>query len=409
MKPLMEGGTMKEPTIEEPSELVPRDQFIEQSQTAAEALVKSQIAARYAIARKCPRDIEVSRQRMLKECERPSFCLPDEKKNGSSVAIYRVPRGSGEKRTNIEGVTIRFAEMAMRAWGNLSIDIQPLGEDATQRMYLVSCTDYETNNFVTEIVNVSKTVERNYIKDTDTVISQRTNSYNKPVYTIIGTDDDLMMKRNACISKARRNLILQHIPGWLVEECIDQIQATAAKKDAEDPDAAKRQLFDAFAGVGVTVQMLNEFIGHTNPLSPAELEDLRGYFGAMREGYTTWAEIAASKGESHEDDTMKRIDALLAASGRKQAVGRKLKAEHIGRADVLLKFLEDEAAKKGDTGAAPAAASQQATTEEKKTAKTDPAPETRVPANLKPATETGVVAQTQRSNHSAPPPVSEDW
>src|SRR6185437_15310379 len=152
------------------SELAPANsptvQYVEQSKSMMEQLATAQIQARYTVALRNRRDIETARQEMLKECSRPSFCMPDEKKNGSSVAIYRVPRAG----TNIEGVTVRFAEMAARAWRNLAIDITPLGEDETQRIYQMTCTDFETNTVATEIVNVPKTIERNRIKDTDTVI-----------------------------------------------------------------------------------------------------------------------------------------------------------------------------------------------------------------------------------------------
>ncbi|HEV2175409.1 MAG TPA: hypothetical protein VGR71_17670 [Nitrospira sp.] len=333
-------------TAQHPHSLTPT--YVEQNQSGSEQLATVQIQSRYQIARRFPRDLDLVRQNMLKECHRPSFCMPDMKKNGSSVAIYRVPRAG----TNIEGVTIRFAEMAARNFGNIGIDLQQLGEDNTQRIYLVTATDYETNLISTEIVNVPRTIERKYIKDTDLVVSSRTNSKGEPVHTIIATDDDIAMKRNALVSKAKRNLIMGFIPGWLVEECVDTIRDTAAKKDAEDPDKAKRDLFDAFATLGVNADMLKEFIGHTNPLQPLELETLRGYFGGMKEQYTTWAEIAATKGDDKDGTVAKEIDALLSASGRTVPLARKLRASYAGRPQELLTYLKDEAAKKANTGAA---------------------------------------------------------
>jgi hypothetical protein len=367
-------------------------QFVEQNTAGSQQLQTAQIQSRYQIARRFPRDIETVRQNMLKECHRPSFCMPDMKKNGSSVALYRVPRAG----TNIEGVTIRFAEMAARNYGNFGIDIQQVGEDQTQRIYLVTATDYETNLVNTEIVNVPRTIERKYAKDTDTVLHSRTTSKNETVYTIIGTEDDIMMKRNACLSKAKRNLIMGFIPGWLVEECVQDIRATAAKKDAEDPDAAKRSLFDAFASVGVTASMLAEHIGHSNQLQPAELEDLRGYFGALKEGYTTWAEIAAAKDDDKDGEVTKQLEELLKASGRTPPQSRKLRATYAGRPQDLIKWLQDEAAKKADTGAAP----QQ--TQAEPAAQTQPATE--------PAKQAEPVKQQQQSKPTpAPAPVSEEW
>lgn len=323
--------------------------FTEQSSSMMQQLATAQIQSRYAIAARFPRVIEAVRDDMLKECRRPSFCAPDESKNGSSLAIYRVPRGGGK----VSGPTIRFAEMALRAYRNLSVDITPVGEDGQQRIYQVSCTDHETNNFQSEIVNVPRSIERTYAKDTDTVLSSRTNSQGKPVYLIIATEDEFAMKRNALISKAKRNLILAMIPGWLIEECVNEVAATARTKDAEDPDAAKRKLYDAFSGLGVKPTQIMDYFGKKadENFTPAELEDLRGFLAAIREQITTWGDIVAAKRTLDEEpDLMEEIEKLIQASGRTAPLIRRLKANHAGNPEALLAFLRKEAADKANTG-----------------------------------------------------------
>lgn len=382
--------------------------FQEQNTAGTSQLATSQIQARYAIARRFPRDIETVRQNMLKECRRPSFCMPDMKKNGSSVAIYRVPRGG----TNIEGVTIRFAEMAARNFGNIGTDVQQIGEDQTQRIFLVTATDYETNLVNTEIVNVPKTIERKFKKDTDLVVSYRTNSKDETVFTIIATEDDIAMKRNALLSKAKRNLFLGFIPGWLIEECTDEIRETARKKDAEDPDKSKRDLFDAFATVGISVQMLNEYIGHTNQLQPAELEELRGYFGGLRDGHTTWAEIVAAKSDDKDGSVSKQIDELLQASGRNAAQSRKLRSNYAGRPQELIAFLEEEAKKKTDTGAAPAERQPNPTPAASANGvatSTVAASPAQTPTKASSSTPTSQAEVKPQQSKPAPPPVSDEW
>lgn len=322
-------------------------EYVEQNVSMVQQLATAQIQSRYMMAARFPRNIDQVRQEMLKECQRPSFCTPDESKNGSSIAIYRVPRA----KTNIEGVTIRFAEMSARSYRNLGIEVQGIGEDQGMKRYQVVCTDYETNLFFTEMVDVPKSIERSYAKDTDVVLSQRTNSYGKPVFTVIGTDDDLAMKRNALISKATRNLIMKHIPGWLVEECVDRIRETVRTKDAADPDAAKRKLYDAFANIGVTAAQLTEYLGHGNPLSPAELEDLRGYYSGVKEGYTTWKEVVEAKENATEDKSgAEQLDKLFAELAMTPAVIRRTKAKYLGRDKELVEWLTGEIAKKANDG-----------------------------------------------------------
>jgi len=321
-------------------------EYQEQSISMVQQREKAKIESRYIMALRQPRDLEVVRQKMLRECSRPSFCAPDMSKNGSSVAIYRVPRGGSK----IEGVTIRFAEMAKRCYGHIFVEVTPLGEDETQQIYQVEATDYQNNDGGSEIVIVPKRIERSFAKDSDVVLGRRENSQGKTTFTIVPTDDDLQVKRNALNSKARRNVIMQCIDGWLVEECKAKIRETAAAKDAENPGAAKTAIFDAFASIGVSAVQLNDYLGHADALSPAELDELRSFFGGIQQSYTTWAEIAASKGEGKDDGSAERIEALVKELEYTPAQARTKKAKYAGRPKELIEWLEGEVAKKRNDG-----------------------------------------------------------
>lgn len=337
-------------------------EHVEQSASMMQEMVTAQIQSRYMVAIKRPRQIEGVRQEMLRECSRPSFCLPDPSKHGSSLAIYAVPRGKTQDANGnwvpniIRGASIRFAEMAARSWRNMSVDVVPIGEDRSQRIFQVTCTDFESNITGSQIVVVPKTVEKSSNKDNAVVLSQRTNSYNKPVYTLEATEEEIAMNAQRLISKARRNLILQCIPGWLLEECQQQVRDTANKKDAEDPDAARRRIFDAFASIGVSAIQLSEYIGHDNPLTLAEMEDLRGFFSGIREGATTWKEVLDAKSEGTDaDGTQAQIEKLFAEIGSTPAQIRSAKGKHVGNVKGLIEWLQAQVAKKKNDGGAPAA------------------------------------------------------
>ena len=341
--------------LKPPSQLA---EYQEQNVSMVQQYATARIQSAYQVALARPRDVDAIRQNVLRECKRPSFCAPDESKNGSSLAIYRVPRGSvkDEKtgnwvNNNIQGPTIRFAEMMLREYKYLSIEVNPMGEDENQRLLQVILTDYQACNFTSEIVTVPKRVERKKMKPGDELVSQRTNTYGDPVYIVKATDDELAMKTNALVSKARRNLILQAVPGWLIEEAIEQVRETARTKDAQDPDAAKRKLFDAFATVGVSAAQLSEYLGHSNALSPAELEDLRGYFSGIKEGFTTWAAVMAAKDENKDEDgTAAAIEKAFEILELPPAQMRKIKGKHVGQPAKLLEWLQGEVAKKQNTG-----------------------------------------------------------
>lgn len=340
-------------------EVVPKQtpEYVEQNVSMVQEYAKARIQSAYMVALQRPRQVEVIRQEVLRECSRPSFCTPDETKNGSSLAIYRVPRGSVKQQdgswvnNNIEGPTIRFAEMLLRSWRYLSIEVNPMGEDDKQRMLQVICTDYQSCNFTSEIVAVPKTVERKKPKAGDEVVSQRTNTYGDPVYLVKATDDELAMRTNALISKARRNLILQAVPGWLIEEGVEMVRTTARTKDAQDPDAARRKLFDAYRTVGVSVEQIVDYLGHSNQLSPAELEDLRGYYSGIKDGFTTWAAVVASKDGATEDKSgAEQLEKLFAELQMTPAVIRRTKAKYLGRDKELVEWLTGENAKKAHDG-----------------------------------------------------------
>ena len=331
-------------------------EYTEQNVSMVQQYATARIQSAYTVALQRPRQIEVIRQEVLRECSRPSFCTPDETKNGSSLAIYRVPRGSVKVKdengrdawvnNNIEGPTIRFAEMLLRSWRYLSIEVNPMGEDDKQRLLQVICTDYQSCNFTSEIVAVPKTVERKKTKAGDDLVSQRTNTYGDPVYLVKATDDELAMRTNALISKARRNLILQAVPGWLIEEGVEMVRTTAMTKDAQDPDAARRKLFDAYRTVGVSVEQIVDYLGHTNQLSPAELEDLRGYYSGIKDGYTTWSAVVASKeGAAGEDKSGAQLDKLFADLEYTAAQVRRTKAKYAGNPAEQVRYLEAQVAK----------------------------------------------------------------
>ena len=348
--------------------------YVEQNVSMVQQYATARIQSAYTVAARQPRNIEVIRQDILKECSRPAFCAPDDTKNGSSLAIYRVPRGNIKKQgewvqNNIEGPTIRFAEMMLRAWKYLSVEIQPLGEDEDQKLLQVVCTDYQSCNFTTEMVTVPKRIERRKPKPDDIVLGQRTNSYGENVYTVVPTDDELAMRTNALVSKARRNLILQMVPGWLIEEGMKQCRMTAAKKDAADPDAAKRSIFDAFATVGVTADQLTAYLGHTNQLNPAEMDELRGYFSGIREGFTTWAAIMASKEEGGKDSGQaEQIDKLFDELEYTPRQRTQTRGKYATDPAKLLVWLTEQVTKKRNDGKGPAATTEEAKpTEQPKT------------------------------------------
>lgn len=254
----------------------------ETAATAAAAQVKALVEARYTVAMHRPRDMDVVRQALLKECARPSF---------AAVARYNKPIGKG-----VVGPSIRFAEAAARCMTNIVIEEATVYDDDEKRIIQVSVADLEANVPYTTSITIDKTVERSRAKDGDEVIRKRTNSQGAQVFIIRATEDDLLNKRNALASKAIRTLVLRLVPGDIVDECMDAVVRTQRDADAKDPDGARCKLVDAFAALNIAVADLKGYVGaDLNKLSPSELADLRALHAAIKEGETTWRAAMEAK------------------------------------------------------------------------------------------------------------------
>lgn len=255
----------------------------ETAATAVAAQAKALVEARYTVAIHRPRDIDDVRSRMLRECQRPSF---------ADVARYRKPVGQG-----IEGPSIRFAEMALRCMTNITVETMTVYDDREKRIVRVAVTDLESNVPYSQDVTIEKTVERRSVKNGDEVLRSRLNSKGDTVHIIVATEDDILNKQNALISKAVRTLGLRLVPGDIVDECMTVVKRVQKDRDAADPDEAKRRLFDAFADLGVKASDLKDYLGtDATVLTPKELADLRGLYAALRDGETSWREIMDSRG-----------------------------------------------------------------------------------------------------------------
>ena len=269
---------------------------VETSSSVLAVQAKALVEARYTVAFARPRDLDQVRERLIKDANRPGF---------ADVAIYRKPIGKDETKWPT-GPSIRLAEAAIRAMGNCIVEAITVFDDADRRIIRVSATDLESNTTWPADVTVAKTVERSFLKDGEKAISTRTNSYGKPVHTVHASDDDILNKVNALVSKAYRTLSLRLVPGDILDEVMDVCWQTRADRDAQDPQRAKKQIFDAFGKQGVTVEQIKRFLGHDAKLLTAkEQQTLRDVFNALKEGETTWREImeTQSKGPNGEAPT----------------------------------------------------------------------------------------------------------
>lgn len=260
---------------------------VETASTAIAAQAKAMVESRYLMAMRNPRNWDQVRLDLLSECKRPAFA-------NNKSAYYKKPIGQG-----VEGLGIRFVEVALRCMKNVLIETNMIFEDDQKEIHRVSVTDLESNVTYPLDVKVTKTVERSKPSDDGSYISMRKNSYGKVTYTVPAQDDDLLNKRGAMISKAVRTLGLRIIPGDLCDEAEEIIKKIRLNNAAQDPGAERKRIVDAFADIGVKAVDLVAYLGHPiEQCSPAQLVDLRGIYGAIKDGEATWKTVMDNKAEN---------------------------------------------------------------------------------------------------------------
>lgn len=276
--------------------------LVETAATAVAARERAATEARYIMAMRNPRDIDAFYQSILKECHRPGF---------AAKARYAKPVGKEFKdgrwiQKTATGPSIRFIEAALRCYKNVYPEVTTVYDSQTMRICRVAVTDLESNVTYATEVQIQKTVERKGTRGKDggdappvgrIVLSDRTNSEGERTYLVVATDDEVLVKQNALLSKSIRTNAQRLLPGDIVDDCMTTVLTVQADADAKDPDAARRRMIEAFSQIGISVSDVSAFLGHsTERIQPKEMQDLRGAYESIKEGEATWNEIMESRG-----------------------------------------------------------------------------------------------------------------
>jgi len=275
-------------------ELVGKSSELMRPETASDVLsaqAKALVNARYHVAMMKPRDWDEVRQKLVNDCKRPRF---------AETAIYSKPVGN----SRVQGLSVRFAESAIRTMGNLQPEHTVIYDDSKQRIVRISLTDIEANVSYSKDIVLQKTVERKTVKSGTDILSRRQNTSGETVYTVAATEDELLIKEAAHASKIMRQHALRILPADIQEECEDQIRSTVAAKIKEDPDAEKKKLIDGFGALGISVGELKKYLQSDNldALTLKDVADLRLVYQALRDGETNWREIMAQRAAATGDD-----------------------------------------------------------------------------------------------------------
>lgn len=259
--------------------------------TALQVIQRAEIDSTIATAKNFPRDIKRALDR-AEEMATLTEAIAEE-------CHYSLPRTSKGRRVNIQGPSIRFAEILASQWGNLHIAARVIEIGAKQVVAQGACLDLETN------VKWDSEVRQS-------IVSKDGKRY---------SDDVVTVNANAAAAKAQRNAVLRAIPSPLWRPIYE---ATLSRiGGGQTPIAESWQRAVAWFGSrGVSEEQLREAlrIQKVSELKQADIQTLRGWRNAIEQEATAVEEIFGVEAEQEEAPTQTK------KRGRRRRPPREVKA-----------------------------------------------------------------------------------
>lgn len=218
-----------------------------------QARAVAEVQAALVIAASRPRNELRARDRLLQACQRVNL---------ASGALYQYTRGG----TSVSAPSIRLAEAAARAWGNMNYGFRELSRRPGESECEAFAWDLETNTKAVRQFSVR------HRRDT-----------RKGGYDL--TDERDIYEHMANQAQRRvRAAILEILPGDIMEDAVAECEKTL-KASVGDVADATAKLVQAFADMGVSREALEKRLGHRiDSIQPAQIIGFRKIYVSIKEG-----------------------------------------------------------------------------------------------------------------------------
>lgn len=265
-----------------------------------QALNRAEIDQQVATAKQYPRHLPT----VLNKIQ--TYATMDE--DTASECFYVLHRnGAGGSVQDIEGLSVRMAEIIAGAWGNLRVATHIIGNDGKMITAQAVCHDLETN------VAISTEVKRSILTNKGYTFSQ----------------DMQVVTGNAAAAIAFRNAVLKVIPKAVTKHVIDEVRKVAMGQ-ALDLVTQRQTLIQYFAKFNVTEQMIFDLLQITmrEELDKERVFMLKGIYNAIKEGDTTVQEAflkpieerkIAEEAKKKSEDTKSKAAAAIKKQSQKPA------------------------------------------------------------------------------------------
>ena len=231
-----------------------------ESADVIEALNRSEVDIQIATAHRFPRDIKRAKDNIA--------AIAMMSKEVAYSCFYHLERkGADGTVNNIEGISIRLAEIIASQWGNLRVQSRIISNDGKFVTAQGVCHDLERN------LAVSVEVKRSI-----------TNKYGGTFST-----DMQMVTSNAACSIAFRNAVGKVVPAVIIEDIVQDIRKKSLEAIKSDGIAESWQkVLDTFVALGASESQILFYISKSsaNEVSAEDIQILRGLYTAIKEGST---------------------------------------------------------------------------------------------------------------------------
>ena len=259
---------------------------------------QTEIQSAIITAKRFPRNEQSAFVRAVKAFTRPSM---------AEAATYSFPRGG----SRVEGPSVDCARELARVWGNIRYGVRVVSQDADRLHIKAYAIDLETNTYVEAEDEFSKLIQR---KDRGTGETRWIQPDERDLR-------ELMNRRGAI---AVRNCILQVMPSDLVDDVLKTARHTlqkdagsALEKSRED---VVKHLIVGFDRIGVSVAMLEQFLGHKlDVVTAEEVTNLKSIQQSIREGVAKREEFFRFEAQAAQQEATSITGAIKAKLSSKDS------------------------------------------------------------------------------------------
>lgn len=260
----------------------------------------AEVQASMVIAKRFPRNPIEAMDKILQACTRPTL---------ADGALYSYSRGG----TDVTGPSIRLAEVAAQAWGNVSFGVRELEQRGGESTVEAFAWDMETN---TRQVKVFQVAHERHTKRGVTKLSDP-----RDIYELIANQG----------ARRLRSCILGVIPGDVIEAAVKQCEETLHANADVSADGIKK-LAEAFAKLGVSKEQIEARIQRRlESIRPAQVVQLRKIYASMNDGMS----IAADWFDPSTTAAASATDAIT------KSTKGKAEPKALSEADAVRKALHD--------------------------------------------------------------------